>query len=124
MLPQPSRWELRSSIRRTGERPKELPNIAPLIEKTSLPPSRRKLRQSTVLWVDDRPDNNLYERRALEALAIHIDLANDSQEAMRKLSSKEYDLVISDMARPSGKQVGYELLKLVRDGGSVLSASP
>ena len=37
-----------------------------------------------MLWVDDRPENNLYERRALEALGIHIDLANDSQEALRK----------------------------------------
>jgi len=98
-----------------AERPKELPDIAPLIETTSSPRRRRKLQQSTVLWVDDNPENNLYERRALEALGINIDLANDTQDALRKLAHKEYDLVISDMGRPSGKQAGYELLKLVRD---------
>jgi hypothetical protein len=62
-----------------GERPKELPELAPLIEKASSPRSRRKLQQSIVLWVDDCPENNLYERRALEALGIHVDLANDSR---------------------------------------------
>jgi CheY-like chemotaxis protein len=103
-----------------AERPKELPDIAPLIETTSSPRRRRKLQQSTVLWVDDNPENNLYERRALEALGINIDLANDTQDALRKLSHKEYDLVISDMGRPSGKQAGYELLKLVRDSGNSL----
>ena len=77
------------------KRPKELPDIAPLIETTSSPRRRRKLQQSNVLWVDDYPENNLYERRALEALGIHIDLANDSQDALRKLSHKEYDLVAS-----------------------------
>jgi CheY-like chemotaxis protein len=101
-----------------GERPKELPELAPLIEKASSPRSRRKLQQSTVLWVDDNPENNLYERRALEALGINIDLTNDTQDALRKLSHKEYDLVISDMGRPSGKQAGYELLKLVKDSGN------
>ena len=40
-----------------AERLKELPDIAPLIEKTSSPPRRRKLQQSAVLWVDDRPEN-------------------------------------------------------------------
>jgi CheY-like chemotaxis protein len=119
MSPLPPRWELLSSVRRTGRNdPKSFLTLHPLIETTSSPPRRRKLQQSTVLWVDDRPENNLYERRALEALGIHIDLANDSQEALRKLSSKEYDLVISDMARPSSKQAGYELLKLVRDSGN------
>jgi len=103
-----------------AELPKELPDIARLIDKTSSPPGRRKLQQSTVLWVDDNPENNLYERRALEALGINIDLANDAQDALRKLSHKEYDLVISDMGRPSGKQAGYELLKLVRDSGNSL----
>ena len=98
-----------------AERPKELPDIAPLIETTSSPRRRRKLQQSIVLWVDDNPENNLYERRALEALGINIDLANDTQDALRKLAHKEYDLVISDRGRPSGKQAGYELLKLVRD---------
>ena len=85
-----------------------------------------------MLWVDNWPKNNLYERRALEALGIHIDLANDSQDALRKLSSNEYDLVVSCMipsgdkawpsdkglAKGSSEQAGYELLTKVREGGN------
>jgi hypothetical protein len=41
-----------------SERPKELPDIAPLIQNTSNPRSSRKLQRSVVLWVDDRPQNN------------------------------------------------------------------
>jgi CheY-like chemotaxis protein len=101
-----------------SERPKELPDIAPLIQNTSNPRSRRKLQRSAVLWVDNSPENNLYERRALEALGIPIDLASDTQDALRRLSHKEYDLIISDMGRPSSKQAGFELLNSVRDGGN------
>jgi CheY-like chemotaxis protein len=93
----------------------DLPDFTPLIERTSSPRSRNKLHQSNVLWVDDNPNNNLYERQALEALGIRIDLANDTQEALRKLGRKEYELVISDMARPSSKQAGCDLLKKVRE---------
>ncbi|HSB58422.1 MAG TPA: response regulator, partial [Methyloceanibacter sp.] len=98
--------------------PKEIPEIAPLIAKATSPRQGRRLRESTVLWADDNPDNNTYERRALQALGIRIDLATDTQDALRKLDRKEYDLVISDMGRPSGEQAGYELLKAVRDAGN------
>jgi CheY-like chemotaxis protein len=67
--------------------------------------------------VDDRPTNNLYERRALEALGLHIDLASDTEEAMGMLRRKKYDLVISDMGRPSSNRAGFELLKAIRDSG-------
>jgi CheY-like chemotaxis protein len=105
---------------RGGGQPKELPDITPLIEQASSPRPRRKLQRSAVLWVDDKPENNLYERQALEALGIHVDLANDTQEALRKLSRKEYDLVVSDMARPSGKNAGYDLLKQIRESGNTV----
>src|SRR5262249_48189888 len=70
------------------------------------------------LWVDNKRENNVYERQALEALGIHVDLASDTQEASRKLSRKEYDLVVSDMERPPGKNAGYELLKQIRESGN------
>jgi CheY-like chemotaxis protein len=97
--------------------PRDLPEIAPLIEKATAPRPRRRLSRATVLWVDDRPTNNLYERRALEALGLHIDLASDTEEAMGMLRRKKYDLVISDMGRPSSNRAGFELLKAIRDSG-------
>jgi CheY-like chemotaxis protein len=101
-----------------GDSPtKELPEIAPLIEKATAPRTRRRLSRATVLWVDDRPANNLYERRALQALGLHIDLASDTEEAIGKLRRKKYDLVVSDMGRPSSKQAGFELLKAIRENG-------
>ena len=95
--------------RGSGEQPKELPEIAPLIVNTSSPRARKRLHQSIVLWVDGHPERNIHERRALEALGVQVDLAKDSQEALRKLAHKEYELVISGMEQPSGKQAGYEL---------------
>jgi CheY-like chemotaxis protein len=38
--------------------------------------------------------------------------------ALEKLRRKKYDLVISDMGRPSSKQAGFELLKAIRDTGN------
>jgi CheY-like chemotaxis protein len=97
---------------------RDVPEITPLIEKATAPRPRRRLSRATVLWVDDRPSNNVYERRALEALGLHIELANDTDDALQKLASKHFDLVISDMGRPSSKQAGFELLRAVRDRGA------
>jgi CheY-like chemotaxis protein len=64
----------------------------------------------SVLWVDDKPANNEFERRALKALGIEVDISYDTDEALRELNRRRYDLVISDMSRPSGQQAGYILL--------------
>jgi CheY-like chemotaxis protein len=69
----------------------------------------------SILWVDDRPANNEFERRALKALGMEINISYDTEEALRKLNGKRYDLVISDMARPSGEQAGYALLDKIRN---------
>ena len=67
-----------------------------------------------VLWVDDRPNNNIYERAALQALRFEFTLALSTDEALEKLKGRSYSAVISDMGRVEGPREGYVLLDAVR----------
>jgi len=69
---------------------------------------------STILWVDDRPDNNLYERQALETIGFNFDLALSTTEALSLFSKKQYIAIISDMGRREGPKEGYVLLREIR----------
>jgi CheY-like chemotaxis protein len=71
----------------------------------------KKLSEIKVLWVDDFPQNNVYERRSLEALGIRFALSTSTEDALDKLKSNEYDVIISDMGRGENKQAGFDLLK-------------
>ena len=66
-----------------------------------------------ILWVDDRPDNNLNERHALEAMGLRIDLATSTREALARLGKARYRLVITDMKRQDDPQAGLALLNEV-----------
>jgi CheY-like chemotaxis protein len=67
-----------------------------------------------ILWVDDRPDNNTYERQVFESLGLTFDLALSTSEALERLSSSRYGAIISDMGRREGPREGYRLLDAVR----------
>jgi CheY-like chemotaxis protein len=67
-----------------------------------------------ILWVDDRPNNNIYERRTLESLGLTFDLALSTDEALERLGSSRYAAIISDMGRDEGPREGYRLLDTVR----------
>lgn len=69
---------------------------------------------STILWVDDRPDNNIYEREALSLIGFTFELALSTKEALKLLSENRYIAIISDMGRVEGPKEGYVLLKEVR----------
>jgi|GEM_PF-1491586 len=77
----------------------------------------KPLKKSTVLWVDDRPRNNIYERQSLEALGINFVLAQSTEEAFDKLNLQHFDLIISDMGRPPDPRAGYTLLDQLRSCG-------
>ncbi len=68
----------------------------------------------SVLWVDDCPDNNKGKRKNLQRMSILFTLAESTDEAIEKLSSMDYDLVISDMNRPGDTEAGLTLLKKLR----------
>ncbi|MBD1821931.1 response regulator [Cyanobacteria bacterium FACHB-DQ100] len=77
----------------------------------------RRARRSTVLWVDDLPNNNIYERQALEALGVNFVLATSTEEALKKTSRQRFDAIISDMGRPPDSRAGYTLLDQLRSNG-------
>lgn len=68
----------------------------------------------TILWVDDQPNNNTYEREAFKTLGFKFDLALSTDEAIKLLKTNKYAAIISDMGRVEGLQEGYVLLKKVR----------
>ena len=74
----------------------------------------QQIKDNTILWVDDRPNNNIYERQSLELIGFKFDLAQSTQEALKKLKSNKYVAIISDMGRVEGPREGYVLLKEVR----------
>lgn len=77
----------------------------------------RKTGKSMVLWVDDHPENNAYERQSLEALGITFVLAISTDDALDKVSRYHFDAIISDMARPPDEKAGYTLLDSLRKAG-------
>ena len=79
--------------------------------------ARRRLKGSHVLWVDDRPDNNRYERQAFEALGIRFTLSTSTEEALERLRHQSFDTIISDMGRPGDPRAGYSLLDKLREQG-------
>ena len=74
----------------------------------------RQVAGSRVLWVDDRPANNVFERHSLEALGIEFDLCTSTEDALQRMTQGSYDAVISDMGRPPDDQAGYTLLNAMR----------
>jgi CheY-like chemotaxis protein len=77
----------------------------------------RQAGRATVLWVDDRPSNNIHERASLEALGVVFVLATSTDEALQKLKGQSFDAIISDMGRPPDPQAGYTLLDKLRANG-------
>jgi CheY-like chemotaxis protein len=70
-----------------------------------------------VLWVDDRPDNNVIERRSMEPYNIDFVLAGSTGKALAQLRTGHFDAIISDMGRPPDPRAGYTLLEALRDSG-------
>jgi CheY-like chemotaxis protein len=70
--------------------------------------------RNQILWVDDRPDNNIDERRAFEALGLEFKLALSTDEAFGKLAAHKFAAIISDMGRREGPREGYVLLDEIR----------
>jgi hypothetical protein len=67
-----------------------------------------------LLWVDDAPEGNVLEIKALRRLCVAIDLAQSNEDARRALSSGIYDLVISDIERESEGSAGMAMVNEVQ----------
>jgi CheY-like chemotaxis protein len=76
-----------------------------------------RARRRTALWVDDNPDNNRYERQALEALGMRFTLSRSTEDALDRLDTASYDLIISDLGRSGDQRAGFTLLEALRSRG-------
>ncbi len=73
--------------------------------------------QRHILWVDDRPDNNIYERGAFQAMGFRFTLALSTHQALQMLADESFSAIISDMGREEGPREGYVLLDALRSKG-------
>lgn len=76
--------------------------------------AERDTKRKDVLWVDDRPDNNVFERQALEPFEIEFVLSTSTESALQKLQERSFDAIISDMDRLTDSRAGYTLLEEMR----------
>lgn len=72
------------------------------------------LQGARILWVDDRPDNNLFERAAFTSMGATISLAMSTDEAVAMLEAEPADVLISDMERYGNAEAGLQLLKSIQ----------
>ena len=71
-------------------------------------------RVARVLWVDDNPDNNLFETVALEQLGMFVTKATSTEAGKFYLSRLNFALVITDLGRGNNPDAGMELLETVK----------
>ncbi|MFZ1123622.1 MAG: response regulator [Candidatus Baltobacteraceae bacterium] len=74
--------------------------------------------RASILWVDDRPENNTYLIQAFKELGIHVDTPRSTNDALELLNRRQYDVIISDMGRPPDQRAGYTLLSELRKRGT------
>jgi CheY-like chemotaxis protein len=72
----------------------------------------------TVLWVDDKPEQNVLQVEILRAAGVQVLEANDTSTALRLLGSHVVTLVITDIHRskegsPKGDPAGLQFLRAV-----------
>ena len=98
--------------------------IRKIVDSVYADPARQKhsAKDSTkaenyILWVDDQPDNNTYERQAFEDLGLRFTSALSTDDAFEMLARVRYAAIISDMERPEGPREGYVLLDRLRKEG-------
>jgi len=85
--------------------------------KTLGPERETRKPRKLVLWVDDRPDKNILERRSMAAYNIDFVLAQSTGQALAELRKQQFDAIVSDMGRPPDSRAGYTLLEALRGSG-------
>ncbi|MCP4087104.1 MAG: response regulator [Actinomycetia bacterium] len=90
------------------------------VEAAAEDPRFGRMAGAQVLWVDDHPENNESEQRALERVGIRVDHAFTTNQALSILGHTAYDLIISDLGRsvPGSEEdedAGLTLIKSMKD---------
>jgi CheY-like chemotaxis protein len=92
--------------------------VAQTVARVASQMTTTKPRNKLVLWVDDRPDNNVFERQALEAFGVSFILSESTEDALEKIRNHKFDAIISDMGRPGDDRAGYTFLQHLRALGN------
>jgi CheY-like chemotaxis protein len=88
--------------------------VAKLITRKTLQSAQAR----RVLWVDDQPADNSFEREALQALGFNVLSTRSTEEAIHLLQSQSVvDVIISNMNRPPDSRAGFTLLSYLRAHG-------
>jgi CheY-like chemotaxis protein len=83
---------------------------------SSLTPAHALTQELTgisVLVAEDNPVNQLLVKRILEKVGCKIDIANNGMDAITKISTKRYDMVLMDVQMP--EMDGYEATTHIRN---------
>ncbi|MFN8445628.1 MAG: hypothetical protein U0175_32855 [Caldilineaceae bacterium] len=73
------------------------------------------------LWVDDVPGNNASLKQSFEKLQdITFDLSLSTEDALEKVKSAHYSVIISDMSRPPDERACYTLLDRLQSIGDTI----
>jgi CheY-like chemotaxis protein len=83
-------------------------------DRTPSPEARIGTKFARVLWVDDHPDNNLYETVALENLGKFVTKTTSTQAAMVYLSKLKFDLALTDLGRSGNPLAGLDFVRQAR----------
>jgi CheY-like chemotaxis protein len=107
-----------AATQRTGERASAR-SIAETAAKATAAVTRSPIQDfPPVLWVDDHPENNVEERRAIETLGIKVHNATSTDQAQALLPKTRYGVIITDLGREEGgvrkDDAGLELIQAVR----------
>jgi hypothetical protein len=70
--------------------------------------------QNKLLWVNYRPENNVYECKAMESMGLEFILVLSTDESLQMLGVRHFAAIISDMGLKEGPREGYVFLEAVR----------
>lgn len=76
------------------------------------------LEGARLLWVDDRPENNAWERSLLATLGVHVSTAETTRSAAALIQSQSFDVIVSDIARPEAPDEGLRALPTLTATGT------
>jgi CheY-like chemotaxis protein len=95
---------------------------APVAPDTEEARVRAAAAGKTILWVDDRPENNALIVEKLRETGFAVDAAISTRDGVRLYKRRRYDIVLSDMGRrESGRDVpdaGVQLIQELRSLGA------
>lgn len=74
-----------------------------------------------ILWVDDKPNNNIIERQTLTNEGIDVVPVESTEKALEQLKKNPFDLLITDIGRPGktgfDETAGIDMIKQLKTNG-------